>query len=284
MSSPSRFVRFLFAFFGYSGVQWTSGRWVRALVWDALLIAYLVLIFHLPMWIVGALVLGQAIDAAILEPRADHSDGTYAVVGLISFVGLIAVSLVTRATWVEAFKIPSGGMLPTLNVGDHIFVDKTAKHPRRGDVTVFKYPKEPDKDFVKRVVAVGGDTIEIRDNVLVINGAPVPHVHVDGPCEYQDYNDETRRWETRACDAFDETLDGHTYRVFQEPDAGVRSWPPLKVPADSYFAMGDNRDNSADSRFWGFVPQDHIKGVARKIWFSEGPRGVRVERLEMPVR
>src|SRR4029077_6359438 len=120
---------------------------------------------------------------------------------------------------VEAFKIPSGSMIPTLQVGDHIFVNKfiyglrvpgtnikfgmTVRKPRRGEVAVFKFPKDPDKDFIKRIVAVEGDTVEVRDTQLYVNGVPRPRVHLDGtPCEYEDFEELTGRWEHRVCDAW----------------------------------------------------------------------------------
>ena len=279
-----RIVRFLFALFGYSSVHWASGRWRRALFWDALFFAYCALVFHLPIWVIVALDIAQAIDAVALDPGEDRTDPRYTIAGLIALgaLGLFAVGL--KALWVEAFKIPAGSMIPTLQVGDHIFVDKRAKHPARGDNAVFIYPRERDKDFIKRVVAVGGDTIEVRDNQLVINGTPVPRVHVDGPCEYQDLLAEMGRWETRRCDAWDETLDGRTYRVIFDPDNRPYSMQAVTVPADSYFFVGDNRDNSHDSRFFGAVPQELIKGVARRIWWSSGPDGVRWRRIDQPVR
>src|SRR5205823_6140307 len=98
------------------------------------------------------------------DPDDDHSDARYTVAGMIALGALLVLALVVRVFWAEAFKIPAGSMIPTLQVGDHVFVDKTAKHPRRGEPTVFIYPKEPDKDFIKRVVAVGGDTVEIHNN------------------------------------------------------------------------------------------------------------------------
>jgi signal peptidase I len=174
----------------------------------------------------------------------------------------VLIALFLRAFVVEAFKIPSGSMIPTLQVGDHIFVNKFIygvrvpftnikfgmeyRKPRRGEVIVFIYPKEPDKDFIKRIVAVENDTVEVRDNQIFVNGVGVPRSHVDGDCNY----------------------------------GGVHSTRPVTVPKDSVFVMGDNRDNSHDSRFWGFVPFDLIKGKAMIIWWSHGePEGVRVNRL-----
>ena len=124
----------------------------------------------------------------------------------------------------------------------------------------------------------------MRDNALILNGQPVPRVHVDEPCEYDDYTEDDDRWEKHACDAWDETLDGRTYRVVFDASGGLHSTRPVTVPADSYYVLGDNRDNSHDSRFWGFVPQSHIKGVARKLWWSEGPDGMRWSSIDQPIR
>ena len=108
MSSSSRIVRFLWSLVGYSGVQWSSGCWARAIVWDVLFLAYILLIFHVPGWLCFVLVLGQAIDAAILEPKVERSQGAYAVAGLIAVCSLALVATVARGVWVEAFKNPIG--------------------------------------------------------------------------------------------------------------------------------------------------------------------------------
>ena len=214
----------------------------------------------------------------------------------------VLIALFLRAFVVEAFKIPSGSMIPTLQVGDHIFVNKFIygvrvpwtnikfgmefRKPKRGEVIVFIYPVEPDKDFIKRIVAVEGDTVEMHDDQLVVNGKPVARAHVDGDCRYEDFVEETSQWEARRCDAWTERVNGDSYTTIynRRPDDVPRSagssFGPRKVPKDSVFVMGDNRDNSHDSRFWGFVPFDHIKGKAMIIWWSHGePEGVRVNRL-----
>jgi signal peptidase I len=280
MSAPPRILRILFAWLGYSSVHWAAGRWRRALAWDVALFASLMLVFYIPVWILVVLIVGQIVDAAVIKPVRARSTGGYAIAMLIAICVGVFVQITMRAVWVEAFKIPSGSSIPTLLVGDHVFVAKNARHPSRGDNTVFIYPKERDKDFIKRVVAVGGDTVEIRDNQLILNGQPVPRVHVDGPCEYDDLNDSV--WEKRGCEAWDETLDGRTYRVIFDRSS-VHSFRPVTVPPDNYFVLGDNRDNSHDSRFWGFVPQPLIKGVVRKIWWSSGPEGVRWDRIDKRV-
>jgi signal peptidase I len=225
----------------------------------------------------------------------------------------VLIALFLRAFVVEAFKIPSGSMIPTLQVGDHIFVNKFIygvrvpfakdikfwmgyRKPRRGEVIVFVYPKEPDKDFIKRIVAVEGDTIEVRDDVVYVNGKPVPRAKIEGDCRYDDLIEESQTWQEKRCEAWRETVDGSSYTVVYDRNNSPHSSHAQVVPPNSVFVMGDNRDNSHDSRYWGFVPFDHIKGKAMVIWFSAGPmpedgfgplrffRGLRWERFFNLVR
>ncbi|HSJ75638.1 MAG TPA: signal peptidase I [Gemmatimonadales bacterium] len=176
---------------------------------------------------------------------------------------LIAVVFATFArTWiVQAFKIPSGSMEQNLLIGDHILVNKFVYGPtatelermllpvreaRRGDIVVFKYPKDPTRDFIKRCMAIPGDTIASRDKVLFINGKEV--------------DDSGYVFHTDP-----EVLSRQGY--FQ-PNLVRDTFGPLVVPEGEYFCMGDNRDNSNDSRFWGPVPRDNIKGRAFMIYWS----------------
>jgi signal peptidase I len=213
----------------------------------------------------------------------------------------VLIALFLRAFVVEAFKIPSGSMIPTLQVGDHIFVNKfiygvrvpwtnikfgmNYRQPRRGEVIVFIYPKEPDKDFIKRIIAIPGDTIEMKDNHLIINGKPVPREHVNEDCKYEDFDENRGMWEERRCDRWEETLDGNTFTTVYDRSVPPHSWPldgqAKTIGPDEVFVMGDNRDNSHDSRFWGTVPYDLIKGKAMIIWWSSGePEGwIRVARM-----
>jgi signal peptidase I len=177
---------------------------------------------------------------------------------------LIAVVFATfaRTYVVQAFKIPSGSMEQNLLIGDHILVNKFVYGPaptaierlllpvrsvRRGDVVVFKFPKDPDRDFIKRCVGLPGDNLEVIDKRLFINGHLV---HDEG---YTYHTDE--RVYPRTPFAGD---------VFRNRD----NFGPRVVPAGSYFCMGDNRDNSNDSRFWGEVPEGNVKGRAFMIYWS----------------
>ena len=173
----------------------------------------------------------------------------------------VVLALFVRTFVVQAFKIPTGSMENNLLIGDHLLVNKFVFAPtltgaedallpidpiRRGDILVFKYPKDPERDFIKRVIGLPGETIELRDRKVHINGTPIdePYVQFLFP--------------------FDST----------EAEPGVpnprRSYGPVTVPPGYYFMMGDNRDNSEDSRYWGFMPRDYVKGKALFVYFSFG--------------
>jgi signal peptidase I len=166
----------------------------------------------------------------------------------------VLLALFIRTFVVQAFKIPSGSMEPTLLVGDHILVNKfiygvkvpfarttliPIREPDREDVVVFIYPEDPSKDFIKRVIGLPGDTIRIQGSRLSINGEP-----------FED------RYGFFAASGSENRIE----RAY--------SFGPITVPADQYFVMGDNRDHSYDSRFWGFVPEESIKGKAFIIYWS----------------
>ena len=165
------------------------------------------------------------------------------------------IALFVRGFIVQAFKIPSSSMEPTLLVGDHLLVNRLSYvtklpftdmvlfdlgKPARGDVVVFRYPVDRSKDFIKRVIGVEGDVIQIKDKVIYVNGKRMndPHAHF----------------------AEEAVIPG----VFSQRD----NFGPVTVPKDSYFCMGDNRDRSLDSRFWGFVKKDDLVGRALIIYFS----------------
>lgn len=188
---------------------------------------------------------------------------------------LIAVFL--RSFVVEAYKIPSGSMLPTLEIGDHIFVNKflygfmvpfTTKkfamwrHPHRGEVIVFKNPQDISKDYIKRVIGEPGDTIEIRDNELYVNGEVTP---VDEDGEGFVIEDCSERPVRRYIEHLDTGID---HLKVHHP---MSRWSggPFTIPDGELFVMGDNRDNSQDSSRAGFtVPYENVKGRAMFVWLS----------------
>jgi signal peptidase I len=211
-------------------------------------------------------------------------------------IGLaVLVALFLRAFVVEAFKIPSGSMIPTLEVGDHIFVNKfiyglrvpmsnikfgQLRDPKRGEVIVFVYPVDEEKDFIKRIVAIGGDTIALEQNVIFLNGKPIKRKRLAGTCSYLDAEEGTSRREPKSCVAYEEELDAVKYHVIQDVASFSIDRKPVKIPKGHLFVMGDNRDNSHDSRFWGTVPFDHVKGKAIVIWWSSGDLdGIRWRRF-----
>ena len=204
---------------------------------------------------------------------------------------VILVVFLLRSFLFEPFKIPSGSMIPTLLVGDLILVNKyhygvrlpvinkkiiANNEPQRGDVMVFRFPSDPSKDYIKRVVGLPGDEVAYLNKKLIINGQPVPSKPLP------DYYDEDS---VRYTQQFSEKLGSVEHRVLTVNDrpafiAGVGEFPfrencrynaegvTCKVPPGHYFMMGDNRDNSEDSRYWGFVPDENIVGKAFFVWMN----------------
>lgn len=191
---------------------------------------------------------------------------------LLEYLEALAVALVLafviRTFVVQAFKIPSGSMLDTLLIGDHLLVNKflygtripftdkiiaPLEEPGHGDVIVFEFPEDTSKDFIKRIIGLPGDVVEMKDKVVFRNGEKLVEPYVK-----------------------------HT-------DPGIQSrrdnFGPITVPAGKYFVMGDNRDESYDSRFWGFVDKDKIRGKAWVIYWSwDGPADIRWSRIGRLVR
>jgi signal peptidase I len=212
---------------------------------------------------------------------------------------LVVALFALRYSLVEPYVVPTPSMEPTLKKGDRLYALKCAydlrfpftnwtlfqfKPVRQGDVILFRAPHEPDKIYVKRAVAVAGDKIEVRDGGLVVNGQPVPRVAMaDRDIMYDIDNapDKTLFLETENGVKHYSILDNYrpNYRDFPESHPGAPATGPIEVPAGFVFAMGDNRDQSYDSRGWGFVPLDNLKGQAMFIWFSSWDWKLRPERI-----
>ena len=178
----------------------------------------------------------------------------------------VILALFVRTFVVQAFKIPTGSMENNLLIGDHLLVNKFVFAPtltraermllpidpiRRGDILVFKYPEDPERDFIKRVIGLPGETVELKDKKVHIDGMPLdePYVHFLFPSDSGNGDSGEGAFDLR------------------------RSYGPAKVPEGQFFMMGDNRDNSQDSRYWGFLPRDYVKGKALFVYFSFGEGG-----------
>ena len=194
----------------------------------------------------------------------------------------VVLALGIRSFLFEPFKIPSGSMIPTLLVGDYIVVNKFAYgvrmpitgsllipvgEPKRGEVVVFRYPDDPDIDYIKRVVGVPGDRVEVRRGRLFLNGQPVDRVK-EGDFSYMDYQQHRRVTRERYREINEDRVE---YTIIHDPrSSGIGSRRHWIVPEGKYFMMGDNRDNSRDSRLWThpFVSSDQLKGRAILVHWS----------------
>jgi signal peptidase I len=252
------------------------------------LILFLALVITGTIWLLDHLFLAKSrADEAKLPLLVDYSK---------SFFPVILIVFLLRSFLVEPFKIPSGSMLPTLLVGDFILVNKftygirlpvinkkviSVGNPKPGDVMVFRYPRDPSLDYIKRVVGTPGDVVEYREKHLTINGKVIP-MHLEGKYEYTASGLNIVRGDT-----WREQLGEHNHIAMTQ-----RDMPPVVVhqvegdfpnrdncsysetgfkcvvPAGHYFMLGDNRDASNDSRYWGFVPDANIVGRAFFIWWN----------------
>ncbi len=192
-----------------------------------------------------------------------------------AFLFLLVLGL-TRALVFDAFRIPSSSMEGTLLVGDFLLVNKTAfgmelpgtgimlgafSDPERSDVVVFHPPHEPDRYYVKRIVGLPGDTLQMRDKVLYVNGEVAQEPYAIHDPESRDSFHPAMAWQGtyRPCDVF----------AARRPTRN--NWGPVIVPPERYFVLGDNRDNSEDSRYWGFVERDRILGKPWRVYYSSDP-------------
>lgn len=219
------------------------GKPARAFAWCVASIAIGVLgTLAMPLLLVGVpiAVVGCWVDTFLQAYREDSRFRVDTPWPWLILATGIVVAVALRLFVVEAFKIPSSSMYPTIQIGDHVLVDKLHTHPERGDLIVYIYPCDPQRDYDKRVIAIAGDTVEVRCNVVYVNGKAVPSELVeDGSrCTYDDFMDygPEPHWEARRCSRYRETLDGRTYEVFHDPDR------PQRDAAQASLDHGDARD------------------------------------------
>ena len=249
-----RIVGLIAALFFPGGGHFVVGRWRRGILWylavsvlAALVLlgatfAPLIMLVELPVALLAHV--GAIVDFLRLFRSVTNVPSWWRVLGGLTILGLAGViwdSTVKEYYWenyLKAYTIPSGAMHPTLLTRDYILTDKSAyrsEEPRRGDIVVFKYPHDERRDFIKRVIGLPGEEVSIRGRTVYINGKPL-----DEP-----------------------------YAIYTR--SAVRSgvgYGPTVVPPESYFVLGDNRDNSQDSRYWGFVRREKIRGKAVLIYWS----------------
>jgi signal peptidase I len=274
------------------------GRPLRGVVWLVALTGYVVALeaFAPPLCraigltavallFVGALAIAVAatVDAGKLARRRAQRMPVWLVlvVALAAVIVGRVLAFAERALLLESFKVPSGSMLPTIAIGDHLFVDKkttTAGAPRRGEVIVFPFPEHRDQDFIKRVVGVGGDDIEIKGGRLWIDGWQVPRCRV-GEWNYRE--DDPSMAYAHAGELSVEFLGDASYLVFEDRAAGApfETMGPWHVKPGEVFVMGDNRNNAHDSRMWfggvgGGVPVETVRGRAFIVWLGMRGSGV----------
>jgi len=286
MASRRRWLAALLSLFGSPGLgQLYNGRAVKATLFllglppVAFLLLWLMTRLPAPPWNVAVpllAVLGlqvwSSVDAArdarrlrnLPRPWYSRWFALVPVWALNVFLLVPAAMTFSLSSCVQAFKIPSGGMEPTLLIGDHLLVDKAAfgarlpvfssmvlgrRQPQRGDLVVFLFPEDRRRAFLKRSIGLPGETIEIRGKVVYADGKPL-------------------------AEPYARFLDVHD-------DEAEPGWGPAVVPAGHLFVLGDNRDNSRDSRFWGFVPVSDVLGIAKVVYFSWDSRKkqVRWERI-----
>ncbi|MGE4231995.1 MAG: signal peptidase I [Bacteriovoracia bacterium] len=202
----------------------------------------------------------------------------------------IVLVLIIRSSIVEAFKIPSGSMIPTLLVGDHIFVNKFAyglkipfsdfildhpvflierEPPKRGDIIVFKYPKDDSYYYIKRVIGVANDKIKIREKTVYVNDVPLERKPISRPDIVESLDE--RQYDRSSVELFNEPNPTTKQDHFVMTDRNhyiTENYGEITVPPGHLFVMGDNRDFSNDSRFWGFVPLKNVRGKAMIVWMS----------------
>lgn len=194
-----------------------------------------------------------------------------------SFFPILLIVLLIRSFIIEPFRIPSGSLKPSLLIGDFVLTNKyiyglrlpvigtkiaNIQEPERGDIVIFRWPPDPSIDYIKRVIGLPGDRISYKDKILYVNGTPAPQKLIK---QTSDKGENGNSW---PVELKQENLLGIKHEIFIRPEIIGDDFEDIVVPPHHYFMMGDNRDDSFDSRGWGFVPEKNIVGKAFMVWFS----------------
>lgn len=186
---------------------------------------------------------------------------------LFTMIVAVLAALLVRQFLITAYRVPTGSMQPTLKPGDFIFSYRRAygwvgepSLPRRGDLVIFSYPQQPRINYVKRVIALPGDRLEMAENRLILNGRPLEYADVIGA------DDDNPQPELFTL--IEERMEDRAWRLVVEKSSQSKSFGPLVIPPGEVFLLGDNRDTSDDSRYWGTVPVGRITGRAWLVWMS----------------
>ena len=289
MKKPSRVSALLLGFVGPGLGQAYLGQWRRAALWAfvpfPLFLCYTALLMRLRWsaaygsFLPGAFLfwlgwfVARSVDVFVIPEdriRAVPAARLFAL-WLGAIVSLVALSFVNRTFFVEAFKIPAGSMAPTLVIQDHTLVDKAAfrgTEPKRGELAVFVSPEHPEQDYVKRIVALAGDHLVVRHGRVWLNDWSVPYCRAGDAVRSAQPGEEDQIGELGV-----EFLGEHAYLTFLDQEHGEPEQGPFTVPAGEVYVLGDNRNNSFDSRFWfggrgGGVPIASLLGVPRFLWLS----------------
>jgi signal peptidase I len=241
--------------------------------------------------------LGALLDYIFLAPKRQRVGQSLPlwVEYARSFLPILLIVLFLRSFLFEPFRIPSGSLKPTLVVGDFVLTNKFTygirlpvshteviemNKPKRGDIVVFRFPPDPRVDYIKRIIGLPGDRISYIDKVIYVNGKPAEQTTLGYRTEREEYIPSEFRVLKKQ-----ENLNGVVHDIYLQPDDPARNFENLIVPPGQYFAMGDNRDDSRDSREWGFVPDANLVGKAILVWFSwdHSTYSVRWNRIGMRI-